>query len=132
MAASAIKGPAIALIVVAALGIAAYLFIAFSVFVRGNAATYQPMPPNVNLSPSTQAFLNGPVVAIIYLLCAVVYGFLLFGALKMLKLQGHTLAIITCIVAMLPCGCCCFLGLPFAIWGLVVLNKPEVKSQFTN
>jgi len=57
----------------------------------------------------------------------------LFGAIRMLRLQGHTFAIITCIIAMLPCNCCCFIPMiPFAIWALVVLNKPEVKSQFTN
>ena len=26
---------------------------------------------------------------------------------------------------------CCLLGVPFGIWALVVLNKPEVKAQFT-
>jgi hypothetical protein len=34
------------------------------------------------------------------------------------------------VVAMLPCQCCCLFGLPFGIWALVVLNKPEVKSHF--
>jgi len=34
------------------------------------------------------------------------------------------------VVAMLPCQCCCLLGLPAGIWALVVLNKPEVNSQF--
>jgi hypothetical protein len=57
-------------------------------------------------------------------------GFVLFGALKMLRLQSYGLAIAAAIIAMLPCQCCCVLGLPFGIWVLVVLNKPEVKSQF--
>jgi predicted Zn finger-like uncharacterized protein len=35
-----------------------------------------------------------------------------------------------CILAMIPCVNCCILGLPFGIWGLVVLNKPEVKDAF--
>jgi len=66
------------------------------------------------------------------LLGVVLNGAILFGAIKMLRLQGHTFAIITCILAMLPCQCCCFFSIAFAIWGLVVLNKPEVKSQFMN
>jgi hypothetical protein len=57
--------------------------------------------------------------------------FVLFGALKMQKLSNHGLAMAAAIVAMIPCfSPCCLLGLPFGIWALVVLNKPEVKSQF--
>ena len=61
-------------------------------------------------------------------------GFIAFGASRMMKLQGHSLAITTCILAMIPCtsGLCCLLGVPFGIWGIIVLNKPEIKSQFTN
>jgi hypothetical protein len=47
-----------------------------------------------------------------------------------LRLQYFGLVMAAVIVAMLPCQCCCLLGLPFGIWALVVLNKPEVKSQF--
>jgi hypothetical protein len=52
--------------------------------------------------------------------------------MKMQKLENHQLAFTASILAMIPCvSPCCFLGLPFGIWALVVLNKPEVKSQFT-
>jgi hypothetical protein len=35
------------------------------------------------------------------------------------------------IVALIPCfSPCCLIGLPIGIWALVVLSKPEVKSQF--
>jgi hypothetical protein len=55
----------------------------------------------------------------------------LIGAAKMQKLQNYQLALTASIVAMVPCiSPCCILGLPFGIWALVVLNKPEVKSQF--
>jgi hypothetical protein len=131
MALSAVKGPAIALIIVASMGIAYYLFVAIYSLALGGAPIH--LPPNT--SPQLEAFLRGsrgPLAGVFQLFFAGIYGFILFGALRMLKLQGHTLAIIACIVAMLPCGCCCIFGLPFGIWGLVVLNKPEVKSQFTN
>jgi hypothetical protein len=127
---SAVKGPAIAIIIVASLGIAWYLFSGFQGLLHSGQ---RPLPPN--LPPQWESFYRasqGPVAAALQFLFAAVCGFLLFGALKMMKLQGHTLAIITCIVAMLPCGCCCVLSLPFGIWGLVALNKPDVKSQFTN
>jgi hypothetical protein len=50
----------------------------------------------------------------------------------MQKLQSYQFALTASIVAMVPCiSPCCLFGLPFGIWALVVLNKPEVKSQFT-
>jgi hypothetical protein len=56
----------------------------------------------------------------------------LIGAAKMQKLQNYQFALTASIVAMLPCiSPCCIFGLPFGIWALVVLNKPEVKSQFS-
>jgi len=126
---SAVKGPAIALIIVGSLGVLFYLFTGFSTLVVGG---HQPMPPN--MPPEWQSFFEktqGPLAGIFNLVFAAIYGFIIFGAIKMMKLQSHTLAFITCIVAMLPCGCCCLLGLSFGIWGLVVLNKADVKSQFS-
>ena len=50
----------------------------------------------------------------------------------MQKLQNYQFALTASIVAMVPCiSPCCVFGLPFGIWALVVLNKPEVKSQFS-
>ena len=57
--------------------------------------------------------------------------FVLFGALKMMRLQSFNLVLAACIISMIPCtGCCCILGLPFGLWALVVINKPEVKAHF--
>jgi hypothetical protein len=56
---------------------------------------------------------------------------ILFGGLKMKKLEGYGLVMAASIVAMIPCiSPCCFIGLPIGIWALMVLNKPEVKSAF--
>ncbi len=47
-------------------------------------------------------------------------------------LQSYGFAMTASIIAMIPCiSPCCLLGLPFGIWALVVLSKPEVKSAFT-
>jgi presenilin-like A22 family membrane protease len=63
---------------------------------------------------------------------AVVGVVMLKGASKMQLLQNHQFAFVTSILAMVPCvSPCCLFGLPFGIWALVVLNRPEVKSQFT-
>ena len=56
---------------------------------------------------------------------------ILIGALKMKKLESYGLAMTASILAMLPfVSPCCILGLPFGIWAIVALGKPEVKSAF--
>jgi hypothetical protein len=129
---SRVKGPAIALIITAGLGIAYYGFSGLFTLFTGGAMFHQEMPPE--LPPQFQAFIEGmrgPLAGAINLIIAAMNGFVLFGAIKLLRLQNHTVATIASVVAMLPCQCCCLFGLPFGIWALVVLNKPEVKSQFT-
>jgi hypothetical protein len=58
--------------------------------------------------------------------------FIIFGAMKMQKLQSYGLAMAAAIVAIVPCfSPCCIVGIPFGIWALIVLLKPEVKVAFT-
>jgi len=71
----------------------------------------------------------GVAQAVIGILVGVV---IILGALKMQKLESFGFAMTASILAMIPCiSPCCLLGLPFGIWALVVLNKPEVKGAFT-
>jgi hypothetical protein len=57
--------------------------------------------------------------------------FIIFGAIKMRQLQNFGLAMAAAILAIVPCSGCYCLGIPFGIWALVVLNKPEVKASFS-
>ncbi|HEX4264620.1 MAG TPA: GYF domain-containing protein [Verrucomicrobiae bacterium] len=120
----AVKGPAIALIVTSSIGVALCLFAALRAF----AGIHPTLPPNF---PEAWRHIIETTGGFPDLIGIAINGFVLFGALKMLRGQSRSLAIAACIVAMLPCSCCCVLGLPFGIWGLVVLNKVEVKSQFS-
>jgi hypothetical protein len=52
------------------------------------------------------------------------------GASKMKRLENRGWAMTSSIIALLPCTGCCVLTLPFGIWALVALNKPEVKDYF--
>ena len=127
-----IKGPAIALIITASLGLAYYAFSGIFTLITGGAVFHQEMPPNI--PPQLEAFIKGmqgPLAGVINLVIAAWNGFVLIGAIRMLRLQSRALATVASVAAMLPCQCCCLLGLPFGIWALTVLNKPEVKSQFT-
>ena len=127
-----VKGPAIALIVTASLGALYYAFSGVFTLITGGAMFNQEVPPNI--PPEWESFIKGmqgPWAGVFSLALAALNGFVLFGAIKMLRLQSRTLATVAAVTAMLPCQCCCVLGLPFGIWALVVLNKPEVKSCFT-
>ena len=134
MALAAVKGPAIALLIIAGIGIALYFLGTIGQLLGVNQDKINQ--DFSNLPPSLQRWFmqdHGITNVLSSLLGMALNGAVLFGAIRMRQLRGHTLAIVTCILAMFPCNCCCFLfNIPFAIWGLVVLNKPEVKSQFTN
>jgi hypothetical protein len=53
------------------------------------------------------------------------------GAIQMLRRRTYGLAMASSILAMLNItNCCCLLGIPFGIWALVVLARPEVKAAF--
>jgi hypothetical protein len=127
----AVKGPAIALIIVAAIGVLYYAFNGVFSLVAGGALFSRQLPPN--MSPQMRAFIEGmrgPMAGVINLVIALLDAFVIFGAVKFMRLQSFGLAMTACIISLLPCQCCCLLGLPFGIWGLIVLNKPEVKSHF--
>jgi hypothetical protein len=75
--------------------------------------------------------MNGVMGVVSDFISAAVGVLILVGASKMQSLQNYSLAVTASVLAMLPCiSPCCLLGLPFGIWALVVLNRPEVKSQF--
>lgn len=127
----AVKGPAIALIVTAVLyALSCVWGIVRALILHPDLSKFQQF----NMDPQVQKLvqvLSGPVGAIGSLLGLGFAVFILFGAIRMMALRNHQLAFAASIVAMLPCSCCCILGLPFGIWALVVLNKPDVKSQFS-
>jgi|SRR5687768_13292536 hypothetical protein len=129
MASQQVQGPAMGLLVTAGL---ALLFTVLGLVMNiagvgmsglsgmgGSAATDQYM-----------SMMSGGVGIVVSLLGLALYGFVLWGALQMKQLRNWNMAMGASIAAMLPCGCCCIIGLPIGIWSLIVLMKPEVKSAF--
>jgi hypothetical protein len=56
---------------------------------------------------------------------------LLIGGTLMMKLQNYGFVFAANILALIPCISCCFpVSIPFGIWGLVVLNNPDVRAAF--
>ena len=127
-----VKGPVIGLKVTAILGlilVAAGLVINLLTLNGFHFGPQQMYDPQMQKLLST---LGGGLGIVQDIIGGTVGVIVLIGAAKMQKLQSYQFALTASIVAMVPCILpCCVFGLPFGIWALVVLNKPEVKSQFS-
>jgi hypothetical protein len=126
-----VKGPVIGLKVTAIIGLV--LVAAGLVMNVLTLSGFQIFPQQINDPQMQKLFssLGGGLGIVQSIIGGVVGVIVLIGAAKMQKLESYQFALTASIVAMLPCiSPCCVLGLPFGIWALVVLNKPEVKSQF--
>jgi hypothetical protein len=55
---------------------------------------------------------------------------MIVGGLKMLRLESYGWSMAACVVAVLPFNPVGILGLVVGIWGLVVLNQPDVRKAF--
>jgi len=134
----AVKAPAVALIVTGGLNavLAIWQFVRF-LTLRSSWEQYPGL--HEIQDPQVQKMLQtilhwayGPLGMVNNAFGLIVSALVLVGAIKMLELRGYKFAVTASILAMIPCftPCCC-IGLPFGIWALIVLNRPEVKSQFS-
>lgn len=124
-----VKGPAIALMVVASIAIAGgVLGLAGDVFLVLSGAVDR-----------LEAMNDGPISEYTQITIRTVWGILLliassfvfYGAMSMKNLTNLGMARGASIVAMIPLvGPCCILGIPFGLWAFVVLGKPHVRDAF--
>ncbi len=125
-AVSQVQPPAIALMVVGGLGVLGSLLGLLARLLGVGLGTFASHAPDERLV----GLFAGGVGILAGLVGLVIYGVVLFGAIKMNALQSYGLAMAAAIMAMLPCGCCCLIGLPVGIWALVVLLDANVKAAF--
>lgn len=133
-----VKAPAIALLITGIIDILLAVWNLFKIlFLKaGIEKALQNMPQNKD--PEFQKMMQfivhastGPIGIIFGLIALGLSVLVLFGGIRMQSLRNYELAFAASIIAMIPCMTpCCLLGLPFGIWALVVLSKPEVKSAF--
>jgi hypothetical protein len=127
VAASKVKGPAISLIIITALGILMQLA-SLVMNLAGMSQVPENMPPEME---RWYAMMSGTMGVIGAVLAFAIGGLIIYGAIKMMNLQSYGLAMAAAIVAMVPClSPCCCLGIPVGIWAIVVLNNAEVKAAF--
>jgi hypothetical protein len=127
----AVKAPAIALTVTAIIGL---VLVTIGLVVNCLSLAGMQINNNPMLDAHTQRLANsfgGGVGILTDIIGGIVGVIILRGAGSMRRLENHSTAMTASVCAMIPCvSPCCLLGLPFGIWALIVLNKPEVKSQF--
>jgi hypothetical protein len=134
----AARAPAIALMMVGGIGfILAVLNLVFLLSGRGLlfAPNRNPPPPPAQGQmgqTKEENFNQGYTIGVnIGASVSVLWGVIVFaGGYLMYQLKARTPVMFAAIFAMLPCNLCCLFGLPFGIWALVVINRPEVKSAF--
>jgi hypothetical protein len=68
--------------------------------------------------------------AILGSLVLVVGGIILFGARRLMKLQGLAWVFLAIILCMLPWSPAIIIGLPVGIWALFVINRFQVRMAF--
>jgi hypothetical protein len=124
-----VAGPAIGLLIMAALGI---LLQIVGIVMNLLGVTFPMQQQDLTPEAARMMHLFTGVIGVVSGVIGIAVSiFIIFCALKMQKLASHGLAMAGAIVAMVPCfSPCCLLGLPIGIWALVVLSKPEVRSQF--
>jgi hypothetical protein len=120
-----VNGPAIGLIVVAILGFLAQAVSLVRLLLFSAVTAAQSNQPDwVTMFSGTGAIIG----SILGILSSIL---VLFGGLKMKRLESYGLAMAASIIAMIPCvSPCCLIGLPIGIWSVVILAKPEVKAAF--
>jgi predicted Zn finger-like uncharacterized protein len=127
---AAVAAPAICLIVLGGLDIFLCLLnLVLRLAGIGVAAAGGPMGAGRGGNAEMIANLAGGIIgSIIGLAFAAL---ITMGGIKMKQLQNYGLAMTASILALLPCGNCCCIGVFFGIWALIVLNRPEVKDAFS-
>jgi hypothetical protein len=127
-----VMGPAIGLIVSGALDVV-FGLVCLGMGLFALSVPNTPVPKNVTnpeayeLGRSTGK--GGPLC--LGMLSMVVGVPIIVGGTSMLQMHSYGFVFASSILAVIPCISSCFLiSIPFGIWGLVVLNNPEVRAAF--
>ncbi len=122
-----VNPPAIFLIVVGGLGLAASVF----GVVHASVAVPQIDPNAPPWVRQMQEGSTGPAAAAIQGIFGFANIVIIFGAAQMMRMRSWGLALTASILAMVNFGsCCCLIGLHAGIWSIVVCVNHEVREAF--
>jgi hypothetical protein len=124
---SKVVAPAIAMIVVGTIGLLANLLLATFMLFATSLGVAMSVPGQDKMFEAAGQVFG----VLLYGVFAIMAGVMIFGAVKMKNLESYPMSIAACIIAIIPCyQACCILGIPFGIWGLVMLLQDDVKAAF--
>jgi serine/threonine protein kinase len=69
-------------------------------------------------------------VAALSLLVTVVGALIVYGVMRMRELESYRMAVLGCVLALLPITPGCLLGVPFGVWALSILTRRDVREAF--
>ena len=105
------------------------LFAIFSVFMLLTGISASLDKGNMPISKEVQVMVR--ICWGILIIC--VNAFIYFAGTQMRQGRKYLMCEIAAALAVVPCvGPCYILGIPFGIWALVVLNRPEVRESFVD
>ncbi len=89
-------------------------------------------PPNMDAA-GVSGFYFGFYVSIVMVGLSIFFQpLILWAGINMLRRKGRGIVLTGAIIATIPLlSSCCLLGMPFGIWALVLLMRPESKSLFS-
>ena len=101
----------------------------FGVVSRAAEAAEAAREPLPMLAMWIRGTVFGPLLVVLLLAGVVAAGWMIFGALKMMRLEGYRSVQVACVLAMVvsPGN---LIGLPVGIWALVVLGGRHVQAAF--
>jgi phage FluMu protein Com len=127
-----VSGPAIALIVTAMLGFVTNLLIGglYGMLLVMLVAAGD-IPSIGALDDPAQLITDYGILVAVAVFGLVMDAFILVGATRMKRLDNYTFALTASILAVISrISPCCFVGVPFGIWAIMVLKDSSIKAAF--
>ncbi|MAT38105.1 MAG: hypothetical protein CL946_00725 [Ectothiorhodospiraceae bacterium] len=130
-----LDGPGIALIITACLGIFGNCLLGMSTLVvPRTAATVQAAgegaPAAAEADRETRRGAPGVELLAVGIPVFFIYPAVLYAGIQMRQRRNYSVCVAGSVLAMLPCGLACFVGLPCGIWALGTLFDPGVRAAF--
>jgi hypothetical protein len=94
-------------------------------------ASGMPIGTTTGVPPEMAGWVQ-PFTIAVCIFAALANVFNVVAAIQMIRVRSWGLALAGCIVAAIPItsSACCLLTLPFSIWAIVQLVKPEIRAAF--
>lgn len=125
-----LQAPAIGLMVVGIIGLLAMLIWLVFTIIGIQAQGGIVPPPNMPAEQKAGFYAGAYGVIGMMALNGICQTLIIYGAVCMLGARSRTVAVVACVAAMVPClsSSCIIFGIPFGIWGVVVMNDPIVSD----